>query len=73
MTDLANVQKGEAALSVKIEDGKVKLLLSYDGKQADAALSVDLDVDQYLDMLKVAIPGSIDDSIIDLLKVAMKA
>lgn len=73
MTELANIQKGEASLSVKIEDGKVKMEIKYDGKQADAAFSVTLEVDQYLDMLKNAIPGTIDDTVIDLIKVAMKA
>lgn len=73
MTELANVQKGEANLSVKIEEGKVKLSIKYDGVQADAELSVTLEVDQYLDMLKAAIPGSVDDAIIELLKSAMKA
>lgn len=72
MTDLANVQKGEGNLSLKIENGKVMVELKYDGKQADASLTVSLDSDQYLDMLAEAIPGTIDDTVIALLKVAMK-
>ena len=72
MTELANIQKGEANLSIKIEEGKVKLAVSYDGKQADAMFEVSLDSDQYLDMLAEAIPGDIDDAIIALLKGAMK-
>ena len=71
MTDLANVKKGEGELSLKIEDGKVKVIVSYDGKQADAKLEVSLGVDEYLDMLKEAIPGEIDDKVIDLLKMAL--
>lgn len=72
MAELANIQKGEGALSLKIEEGKVKVVLSYDGKQADAKLEVTLGADEYLDMLKEAIPGSIDDAVIEMLKVAMK-
>ena len=72
MTELASVKKGEGQLELKIEDGKVKLVVSYDGQQADAKLEVALSVEEYLDMLKDAIPGDIDDTIIDLIKVAMK-
>lgn len=71
MTELANIQKGEGNLSIKIEDGKVVMSISYDGKQADANLSISLEVDQYLDMLAEAIPGEIDDAVIALLKGAM--
>jgi len=72
MTELANIQKGEGNLSLKIEEGKVKVILSYDGQQADAKMEIILDSDQYLDMLAEAIPGDIDDAIIALLKGAMK-
>lgn len=70
--DLMNIQKGEGSLQMKIEDGKVKVALVYDGKQADAKLEISLGADEYLDMLKKAIPGEIDDAIIDMLKLAMK-
>lgn len=72
MTELANIQKGEGNLTLKVEDGKVVMVISYDGQQADASLSVSLEVDQYLDMLAEAIPGDIDDAVIALLKGAMK-
>jgi hypothetical protein len=68
MTDLANIKKGEAELTLKIEDGSVKIALTYDGKQADAKLEVSLSVDEYLEMLKGAIKGDVDDMIIDGLK-----
>lgn len=72
MTDLANINKGEANLSLKIEEGKIVLTISYDGKQADAKLVIALEIDQYLDMLKKAIPGELDDAVIELLKGAMR-
>lgn len=70
--ELANVQKGEANLSLKIEEGKVVLVIAYDGEQADASLNVTMEADKYLDMLAEAIPGQLDDAVIELLKGAMK-
>lgn len=72
MTELANIQRGEGNLSLKIEDGKVIMIVAYDGQQADASLTVSLEADKYLDMLAEAIPGEIDDAVIALLKGAMK-
>ena len=72
MTELANVVKGEGSLNLKFEEGKMKFEVKYDGKQADAALVIELDSGAYLDMLKEAIPGELDDTVIELLKAAMK-
>lgn len=68
MTELLSMQKGEGNLSLKIEDSKVKVQLMYDGQQADAMLEVSLGIDEYLEMLKKAIKGDVDDMIIDGLK-----
>ena len=70
--DLANVKKGEGSLSLEIVDGKIVSSLKYDGKQADAELKISLDVEEYLEMLKDAIPGEVDDAVISLLQAAMK-
>jgi hypothetical protein len=72
MTELVNINKGEGEFNLKIEDGQVKMTLGYDGDQADAGLYVNLSIDKYLDMLAEAIPGEIDDAVIELLKSAMK-
>ena len=72
MTELANIVKGEGSLSLKFEEGKAKLEVKYDGKQADASFVIELDSAAYLDMLKEAIPGELDDTVIELLKAAMK-
>lgn len=72
MTELANIQKGEANLKLEIKEGKVFLILGYDGKQADAEFKIILGVEEYAQMLKDAIPGQIDDGIIDLIVAAMK-
>ena len=63
-----SIQKGEASLNMKVEEKKVKIELKYDGTQADAAVMVELEVEQYLEMLKAAIPGTVDDMVIDGLK-----
>src|SRR6188508_1810609 len=58
----------EAKAVMKLEGGKVILGLEYAGKQASAGLSVSMDVEQYLDLLKGIIPGQIDDAVIDVLE-----
>lgn len=63
----------EANVSIKLDEGKVKIILGYDGKGADAGMYVDLEVDYFLNLLKEAIPGQIDDLVIDMLASAMKA
>lgn len=62
----------EAQAEMKIADGKVVLSLNYVGKQATGSASLSLDVEQFAQMLKDAIPGTIDDAIIDVLIAAMK-
>ena len=63
----------EAAVDVKLSQGKVILEAKYDGAQADAMLSVSVSVDMLLDKLAEKIPGQIDDAVIGLLKAALKA
>ena len=72
MTELASIQKGEGKLELEIKDGKVLFIVGYDGKQADAELKISLGVEEYAEMLKKAIPGKIDDTVIDLLVASMK-
>lgn len=62
----------ELKLKIEIKDGKVLLSALYDGKGVDANMGVSVDSDYFLDQLKEAIPGQIDDAIIDVLKVAFK-
>lgn len=62
----------EAQASVKIEDNKLKIGVVYVGTQASANAGVELDIDQFAKLLKDAIPGKIDDSVIDVLVAAMK-
>ncbi len=68
-----DIQLGpEAKAVMAIADGKVSISIVYSGKQASANASISMDVEQYAALLKAAIPGTIDDTIIDLLVAAMK-
>lgn len=62
----------EVGLEISFEEGNVILSAVYDGKGADVELKFKLESDYFLDKVKKAIPGEIDDTIIDLLKVAAK-
>lgn len=69
-----DVQLGPEAKGVfKIENGRVILGVSYVGTQASADANVSLGIEQFAQLLKDAIPGKIDDTVIDLLVAAMKA
>lgn len=62
----------ETKATLDISAGKVRIGLSYGGTQANAGLFVEMNVEQYAKLLKDAIPGTIDDAIIDVLVAAMK-
>jgi len=62
----------EGTLEIKLEDGKLKLVVGYDGKGAGASVGLHLAPDYFLDKLAAAIPGGIDDAIINILKAALK-
>lgn len=62
----------EGNVSLKLAAGKLYLVGKYDGAQADAELSVGIEVDMFIDQLKAKIPGSIDDAILEVLKAALK-
>lgn len=63
----------EAKASLEVVDGKVVVSIKYDGAQASALASVSLSIEEYAKMLKEAIPGQIDDMVIDLLVAALKS
>lgn len=68
MVDLGSGQIGaEGSYSIKFEQGKVKMQVAYAGKGADAGMHLNLDKKYFLQQLKDAIPGGIDDFIIDQL------
>jgi hypothetical protein len=71
--DIVSGKNGEVDFAVKIEKGILLLEVGYIGSGAGAGIKVTLEADYFLDKLKNAIPGQLDDSVIDLIKVAVKA
>lgn len=63
----------EAKVKVVISGGKLSLVADLDTKGVDANVSVGVDTDYFLDELAKKIPGVIDDAVINVLKIAVKA
>lgn len=66
---LGNV--GEYDLEFK--NGMLSLSVKADAGPLKAGLSIELGADAVIDALKVAIPGTLDDALLELLKSALKA
>jgi len=62
----------ETTYTLEFQEGKLRLGMKYDGKQADAEVYISLEAIEFLKMLKGVIPGQIDDKIIDILAAALK-
>ncbi len=62
----------EAQYSLKFEGGMLKGLVAYKGAQMDGAFSLNYSVDSLIDAIEVAIPGKLDDAILEMLKAALK-
>jgi hypothetical protein len=63
----------EAKLDIKVGGGKVVLSVVYAGAGGGADVSVSLESGYFIDKLAAAIPGSIDDAILAILKAALAA
>ena len=72
MGEVLEMKKGEAKFDVKIEEGKVKLAVSYDGIGADASFIVALEAEYFVGKITAAIPGEYDDALAGLLLAALK-
>lgn len=59
-------------LTIEFEGGKLKFIAGVESKGVDAGLYVDVDPDYFIDKLKEAIPGEIDDAVLEMLKIAFK-
>jgi hypothetical protein len=69
-----DIQLGPEAKGVlKLENGKIYMGVEYTGAQASANAGVSLDLEQYGQLLKDLIPGKVDDTVIDLLILALKS
>lgn len=69
MVDVGNVQLGsEGALNVKLEGGKLILELVHAHASGEVKIAASEDLKYFLDKLKGAIKGNVDDVIIDIIK-----
>jgi len=62
----------EGELQLEIKEGDLMLSVSHASKGVAASLSARMSSEYFMDKLKEAIPGEIDDAIIDLIKAALK-
>lgn len=58
----------EGEIEITLKDGKLRIMVGYDGKGADAGLYLDLEPEYLLDKLAAVIPGKWDDMALDLVK-----
>lgn len=63
----------EGSLQLDLKAGKLVLEVKYDGAGVDGSIKVEVSADYFLDKLKEKIPGQVDDTIIEILKAALKA
>lgn len=63
----------EGSYSIKFEQGVAKLGAKYQGVQAGAEVIINVDAGMLLDALAQAIPGTFDDAVIQMAKLALKA
>lgn len=61
----------EASYDVDFVDGKIQIALKYDGKQADAALTVSVELIQALKIAASKTDNKIDDSMVSLIEGAL--
>lgn len=74
MSDLLKKEIGkEGNFQLKFEDMKLKLIVGADTAGVDAGLYIDIELEYFLDKLKDAIPGTLDDTVIELIKAAAKS
>lgn len=70
--DIVEVKKGDFGLELDFVDNQLVFKIGADTKGVDISLAASVDAEYFLDLLKKAIPGEIDDIIIETIKGAMK-
>lgn len=70
--DLVEGNIGKAKYDVEFRDGKLVAELKYAHDLAEAGAFVHIPADSVLDAIAKAIPGQIDDAVIELIKKALK-
>jgi hypothetical protein len=56
---------------LEVKDGKIKLIVTHEGSDAGANLTISLNSDKLLDKLEKAIPGDWDKGVIAILKATL--
>lgn len=70
--DVANTKIGsEGNLSLKLEGGKVILTITHVHASGELSVSAKEDAKYFLEKLKVLIPGSIDDMLINIAEASL--
>jgi hypothetical protein len=72
MKVLYEMQQGDLKTVVKVEDGNVVNETTLATKGLSSSLVTKVDSDYFLDKLAEAIPGTLDDALISMLKAALK-
>lgn len=71
MSELVKGDVGPVSYDLELVEGKIKISVgSAKLEGVDVALSVSVNASLFLDKLKVIIPGTIDDAVIDAIKAA---
>lgn len=70
--ELAHVEQGDLKADVKFEKGEVVVSSSLESHGVKGEVKVVVSSDYFLDKLAAAIPGTLDDQILGMLKIALK-
>jgi len=62
----------EGELKLELKEGKLLLHVNHNSKGMSAGLELNIDPDYFMDKLAEAIPGKIDDAILEMIKAALK-
>jgi hypothetical protein len=72
MSDILDEKVGsEGEVHIALVDKQLVISVVHASKGAEAKLSVALKAEYFLEKLKAAIPGKVDDTVIDLLSAAL--
>jgi hypothetical protein len=72
MSEILNGESGEMDYKLSFEGTDLILSGAYDGKGLGAELKIKLQGEYFMDKLAEAIPGNIDNAVINMLKGALK-
>jgi hypothetical protein len=71
--ELGKLEKGDLKAEVKFVKGEIVAIAAIESSGIQSEVKITIPTDYFLDKLAEAIPGQIDDSLISVLKIALKA